>query len=134
MRETKGNKNIDFDEMYFSWGMSHYGKKLRKLRNYQKCFSWPPLSGYVAKSWLLSQFNEKEIKNDKWVHKTAYWDRTMRNWELMCTLKNLFRLYLSPATFMNGPVSQQFFKDFLRVSTRSQYWQLAVKFLVKFFS
>ena len=42
--------------MPLSWDMSSYDGK---LRNYQKCLAWPPLSGYVDKSWLLTQFNEK---------------------------------------------------------------------------
>ena len=45
--------------MPLSWDMSSYDRKLRKLRSYQKCLAWPPLSGYVDKSWLLTQFNEK---------------------------------------------------------------------------
>ena len=52
----------NFAELPLSWDMSSYDWKLRKLRNYQKCLSWPPLSGYVAKSWLLSQFKEKKRK------------------------------------------------------------------------
>ena len=43
--------------MPLSWSELNWDKKLRKNKNYQKWFAWPPLTGYVTKSLLQSQFD-----------------------------------------------------------------------------
>ena len=38
----------------------NWDKKLRKIKNYQKWLAWSPLSGYVTKSLVQSQFVVKK--------------------------------------------------------------------------
>ena len=46
--------------MPLSWAELDWVKKLRNIKNYQNCLAWSPLSGYVTKSWLQSQFVVKK--------------------------------------------------------------------------
>ena len=46
--------------MPLSWAELNWVKKLRKIKNYQKWLAWSPLSGYVTKSLLQSQFVVKK--------------------------------------------------------------------------
>ena len=46
--------------MPLSWSELNWDKKLRKIKNYQKWLAWSPLSGYVTKSLVQSQFVVKK--------------------------------------------------------------------------
>ena len=46
--------------MPLSWAELNWDKKLRNIKNYQNCLAWSPLSEYVTKSWLQSQFVVKK--------------------------------------------------------------------------
>ena len=46
--------------MPLSWAELDWVKKLRNIKNYQKWLAWSPLSGYVTKSLLQSQFVVKK--------------------------------------------------------------------------
>ena len=49
--------------MPLSWAELDWDKKLRKIKNYQKWLAWFPLSGYVTKSLLQSQFVVKNASS-----------------------------------------------------------------------
>ena len=46
--------------MSLSWTELNWDKKLSKIKNYQKWLAWSPLSGYVTKSLVQSQFVVKK--------------------------------------------------------------------------
>ena len=46
--------------MPLCWAELNWDKKLSKNKKCQKCLAWPPLSGYMTKSLLQSQFDVKK--------------------------------------------------------------------------